>query len=78
MTNQKLISRIQIDPTIAFGKPRIKGTRITVEDIFDYLAGGTSESELLELFPKLKKEDIKACYAYAANNESGTLNIVLG
>ena len=51
------------------GKPVIKGTRITVYDVFDYLSGGTSEDQLLLEFPQLVREDILACYAFAADRE---------
>jgi len=59
--------RIQIDPAIRGGKPCIKGTRITVADVFDYLGGGMSIEEILEDFPDLAAEDIRACFAYAAD-----------
>ena len=65
--------RISIDPAIRSGKPCIRGTRITVGDIFDYLAGGMSEAEILDDFPSLKPEDIQACYAYAAECERRTV-----
>jgi uncharacterized protein (DUF433 family) len=61
--------RISIDPEIRSGKPCIKGTRIAVADIFDYLGGGTSIPQLLEDFPDLKEEDIRACFAYAADRD---------
>lgn len=61
--------RIVIDPEIRFGKPRIKGTRITVGDVLEYLASGMSEAEILADFPKLTQEDIRACLAFAAERE---------
>lgn len=61
--------RISIDPEIRSGKPCVKGTRITVSDIFDYLGGGMSVTEVLEDFPDLKEEDIRACFAYAADRD---------
>lgn len=60
---------IQIDSNIRSGKPVVKGTRITVFDVLDYLAGGMSESEMLAEFPQLAKEDILACLSYAADRE---------
>jgi len=66
--------RINIDPAIRSGKPCIRGTRITVGDIFDYLAGGMSEAEILDDFPSLKHEDIQACYAFAAECERRTMS----
>ena len=59
--------RISIDPEVRSGKPCVKGARITVSDIFDYLGGGMSVAEVLEDFPDLKEEDIRACFAYAAD-----------
>ena len=61
--------RICIDPAIRNGKPCIKGTRITVSDILEYLAGGMSEDEILADFPDLTREDIRACLAFAAARE---------
>lgn len=61
--------RISIDPAIRNGKPCIKGTRITVYDILEYLAGGMSEDEILADFPDLTREDIRACLAFAAARE---------
>jgi uncharacterized protein (DUF433 family) len=54
-------------PETCFGKPRIAGTRIAVQDILDYLGGGTSEDELLREFPTLNREQILACMAFAAD-----------
>ena len=60
---------ITIDPQVRRGKPCIKGTRIAVADVFDYLAGGISQEELLEDFPDLTADDISACLAFAADRE---------
>ena len=60
---------ITIEPDKRSGKPCIRGTRITVQDVLEYLAGGMSEAELLEEFPDLTVEDIRACLAYAADRE---------
>lgn len=51
------------------GKPCIRGMRITVYDILEYLAGGMTEAEILEDFSELTPEDIKACLAFAADRE---------
>ena len=51
------------------GKPCIRGMRITVYDVLEYLASGMSEEKILEYFPELTKEDIKASIAFAANRE---------
>lgn len=61
--------RITIDPRIRSGKPCIRGTRIAVADVFDYLGGGMSVEEILDDFPDLTAEDIQACYAFAAARE---------
>lgn len=61
--------RISIDPKIRFGKPTIRGTRITVGDVLSYLAGGMSEVEIVSDFPQLTVEDIRACLEYAADRE---------
>ena len=60
---------ITIEPDKRSGKPTIRGTRMTVQDVLEYLAGGMSEAELLAEFPDLNAEDIRACLAYAADRE---------
>jgi len=64
-----LQDRITIDPQIRSGKPCIKGTRIAVGDVLDYLGGGMSAAEILEDFPDLTTEDIQACLVFAAERE---------
>ena len=61
--------RIVITPDVRFGKPTVRGTRITVDDVLSYLAGGMSEEEILADFPQLAREDIRACLAFAADRE---------
>jgi uncharacterized protein (DUF433 family) len=61
--------RIVLDPEIRFGKPVVRGTRITVGDVLGYLAGGMSEAELLAEFPQLCREDVLACLGFAADRE---------
>ncbi len=63
------LHRISIDPAVRFGKPCVRGTRITVGDVLGYLAGGMSEAEILADFPQLAREDILACLAFAAERE---------
>ena len=58
--------RIVLDPEILDGKPLVKGTRLAVEFIVDLLAQGWSESQILDNYPGLTIEDIRACLAYAA------------
>lgn len=62
-------SRITIEPGKRCGKPCIRGLRITVYDVLDYLAGGMTEDELLHEFPDLEREDIRAVLAFAADRE---------
>lgn len=66
--------RISVDPEVRSGKPCIKGTRITVYDVLEYLAGGMTEDEILRDFPDLKKEDIHACLGFAAARERRLAN----
>jgi len=65
--------RIVIDPGVRSGKPCIRGTRITVGDVFDYLGGGMTVEEVLADFPDLTLQDIQACFALAADRERQTL-----
>ncbi len=60
---------ITIEPGKRSGKPCIRGTRMTVTDVLEYLAGGMSEGEILADFPDLTAEDIRACLAFAADRE---------
>ena len=60
---------ITVDPAIRGGKPCIRGMRISVSDILEYLAGGMSEDEILRDFPYLTRDDIRACLAFAADRE---------
>jgi uncharacterized protein (DUF433 family) len=61
--------RITIDPNVRSGKPCIRGLRITVYDVLDYLAGGMSFEALLEDFPDLERDDLLAVLAFAADRE---------
>ena len=70
------LQRIAIDPAIRSGKPCIRGTRITVADVFDYLGGDMSVAEVLEDFPDLSPADVQACFAFAADRDR-RLNVVL-
>jgi uncharacterized protein (DUF433 family) len=60
---------ITIEPGKRSGKPTIRGTRMTVADVLEYLAGGMTEAEILSDFPDLTAQDIKACLAFAADRE---------
>jgi len=61
-----LLQRIAIDPNIFFGKPCIRGTRIWVSLLLDFLASGMSVQEILAEYPQLSEEDIRAAIAYGA------------
>ena len=63
------MDRITIEPGKRSGKPCIRGLRITVSDVLDYLASGMSEEELLRDLPDLTREDIRACLAFTADRE---------
>ena len=60
---------ITLEPDKRSGKPCIRGTRMTVTDVLEYLAGGMKPEELLAEFPDLTEEDIRACLAFAADRE---------
>ena len=65
-----LLDRITNNPKVMVGKPTIRGTRLTVEIILEKLAGGESENKIMEDYPILEKEDIRACLLYAAKSLS--------
>ena len=77
LTLEDLSNRIVVDPEVLSGKPVIKGTRIPVYLIIELLANDISENEILDQYPTLKKEDIKAALLYASkcieNEETITL-----
>ncbi len=66
MNTKNLLDRISINPNICFGKPCIKGHRIWVSLILDFMSSGMSIPEILEDYPQLETEDILACIAYGA------------
>jgi uncharacterized protein (DUF433 family) len=66
---------ITIEPGKRSGKPCIRGMRITVYDVLEYLAAGMSHQEILEDFPYLTEEDIRACLSYAADREKALMII---
>jgi uncharacterized protein (DUF433 family) len=68
--------RITVNSAVRSGKPCIKGTRITVYDVLEYLAGGMSEDQILNDFPDLTREDIRASLAFAAARERRLANSV--
>jgi len=67
----ELLARISVDPNVCFGKPCVRGTRIWVSLILDFLATGTTKEQILQDYPYLSDEDIRACLAYAAETARG-------
>lgn len=65
MIHEELLRRISVDPNVCFGKPCIRGHRIWVSLIPDLLASGMTTAQILEDYPQLSDEDIRACIAYA-------------
>lgn len=61
-----LLDRISIDPEVVHGRPAVRGTRMRVADVLALLAAGSDEAEILQDYPYLTSEDVKACLAYAA------------
>lgn len=66
---------ITIEPGKRSGKPCIRGMRITVYDVLDYLASDLSVEEILSDFPELTREDIRACLAFAADRERRLMSV---
>ena len=69
-----ILERIVIKPEVCNGKPTVRGMRITVETILQYLSAGDSVKTILEAYPFLEKEDIQACIAFALKNLSSYKN----
>jgi uncharacterized protein (DUF433 family) len=70
-------NRIEFNPKVMLGKPVIRGTRIPLELILRKLSEGATESELLDAYPKLKAEDLRAVLAYAADTIAQEVSITL-
>jgi uncharacterized protein (DUF433 family) len=70
--HSSLVERITIDPDVRFGKPCIRGHRITVQEILEWLSGGASQEQILADYPQLEPDDFLAVYAYAAELAAGT------
>ena len=66
MTAAMLLQRISIDPNICFGKPCIRGHRIWVSLVLDFLASGWTVKDILDQYPTLEEADVLACLAYGA------------
>ena len=61
-----LLDRIVVDPEVVHGRPSVRGTRVRVTDVLSLLSAGASEAEILEDYPYLTVDDIRACLEYAA------------
>jgi len=68
---------ITIDPNKRGGKPCVRGLRITVYEVLEYLASEMTEEEILDDFPDLTREDLKACIAFAADRERRLMTVPL-
>ena len=71
-TAENPLTRISIEADKRSGQPCIRGLRITVKDILEYLSGGMTENDILEEFPDLQHEDFAAVYGYAAQELAGS------
>lgn len=67
--------RLVIDPEVRFGKPCVRGTRISVGDVLGFLASGMSAAEVVSEYPSLTLDDVLACLAYAADRETHTITL---
>ncbi len=72
MTDEQLLERITLNPRVMAGKAVIKGTRLTVDHIFNLLAHGMSTAEILGEYPGLTNEDIQGCFLFAARSLGDT------
>jgi len=64
--HDSLLARITVDPDVRFGKACVRGHRITVQEILEWLSSGASQQQILEDYPQLESDDFLAVYAYAA------------
>lgn len=70
--HSSLLARITVNPDVRFGKPCIRGHRITVQEILEWLSGGASQAQILGDYPQLEPDDFLAVYAYAAELAAAT------
>lgn len=66
MTHEELLNRVSVNPSVCTGKPCIRGTRVYIAIILDGLAEGLTPDEIIDHYPQLSREDIRAALAYAA------------
>jgi len=69
--HSSLLARITIDPDVRFGKPCIRGHRITVQEVLEWLSSGASPQQIVADHPQLEADDFRAVYAYAAELAAG-------
>ncbi|MGH7230914.1 MAG: DUF433 domain-containing protein [Nitrospiraceae bacterium] len=77
MKDRTLLKRITANPKILGGKPIIRGTRISVEFILELLASGGTEAEIVQNYPHLTSDDIRACLTYAARSSQNEIYVDL-
>ncbi len=65
--SENLLARITTDPDVRFGKPCIRGHRITVQEVLQWLSSGASQDQILADYPQLEADDFRAIYAFAAD-----------
>jgi uncharacterized protein (DUF433 family) len=71
-----MVKRISIKPDVCNGRPVVRGTRITVQTVLEFLAAGDSIEDILEEFPKLKRADVQACLDYASRVMGNPFSVV--
>ena len=71
MAHSSLLGRITVDPEVRFGKPCIRGHRITVQEILEWLSHGATQEQILADYPQLEPDDFLAVYAFAADLAAG-------
>jgi len=71
-----MAERITINPDVCNGKPVVKGTRITVQTVLEFLAAGDSVEDVLEEYPTLVREDVQACLDYASRLMANGYSVV--
>lgn len=72
IAQESLLEKITIDPNVRFGKACVRGHRITVQEILEWLSSGASQEQILADYPQLEPDDFLAVYAYAAALASGS------
>jgi uncharacterized protein (DUF433 family) len=72
--NMKLLDRITVNPDVCNGKPTIRGMRITVKTILEFVAAGESNENIIKAFPYLEPDDVKAALEFAAKTSDASIN----